>query len=205
LVSWPLVLGIFFAELIAGEAVIAGLLWAAAGISGGMIVFFAMALWQRVGESPLLAWLFRRMPLGELGRRIFDTIHRYRHNVGTLLAAVGISFLAHSLAVGAMMLVAVGMNPEGFAWAMALVMPLGFLANTIPLTPGGLGVGEAAFEQLFGLVRLDGGAEVLLAWRALMLGISLVGLVFYVRGRRQFINNAARPVESDGEAELAGV
>jgi uncharacterized membrane protein YbhN (UPF0104 family) len=169
-----------------------------------MIVFFALALWGRVGESPLLAWFFQRMPLGALARRIFDTIHGYRHNVGTLLAGVGISYMAHFLAVTAMMLVAVGMNPDGFDWVMGMVMPLGFLANAIPITPGGLGVGEAAFEQLFSMVGLGGGAEVLIAWRVLMLGISMAGLVFYIRGRKQFINDASQPGQSKVEAKLAG-
>lgn len=190
MISWPLVVGLFFVPLVQSEPLISGLLWLAGGVAAGMIGFFALALWGRVGESSVLAWTFDRLPLGDLARRIFHTVHGYRHHVGTLVAAVGISYLAHSLAVSAMMLFAVGMNPEGFTWAMGLLLPLGFLANAIPLTPGGLGVGEAAFDQLFGLVGMGGGAEVLIAWRILMLLTSLTGLVFYVRGRRRFIDVA---------------
>ena len=71
---------------------------------------------------------------------------------------------------------------------MAVLIPLGHLANTLPITPGGLGVGEAAFNKLFALAGLEGGAETLLGWRLLTLLLGLVGLVFYLQGRKRFVH-----------------
>ena len=64
----------------------------------------------------------------------------------------------------------------------------------MPLTPGGLGVGEAVFDHLFALAGLAGGAETMLGWRVLMVGVSLLGLVFYLQGDRRFVHHAAPPV-----------
>ena len=38
---------------------------------------------------------------------------------------------------------------------MLLLIPIGFLANSLPVTPGGLGVGEAAMESLFRMGEND--------------------------------------------------
>jgi uncharacterized membrane protein YbhN (UPF0104 family) len=59
---------------------------------------------------------------------------------------------------------------------------LGFIADNLPVTPGGLGVGETAFSALFLVAGLTGGAEALLCWRVWTALVRLLGLVFYLRG-----------------------
>jgi hypothetical protein len=76
---------------------------------------------------------------------------------------------------------------------MALLIPLGFVANALPLTPGGLGVGEAAFDQLFQLAGFSGGAVALLGWRLLMLLIGLPGLVVYIFAKQHAVAPQAAP------------
>jgi uncharacterized membrane protein YbhN (UPF0104 family) len=72
---------------------------------------------------------------------------------------------------------------------MSVLIPLGFTANALPFTPGGLGVGEAAFNKLFALAGLTGGAEALLGWRLLTILIGLLGLAFYLQGRKRFVHD----------------
>ncbi len=57
---------------------------------------------------------------------------------------------------------------------------LGFVANNIPVTPAGLGVGEAALESLFRLAGLEG---AMLAWRLLLVGLAPLGLWYFLQGR----------------------
>lgn len=66
---------------------------------------------------------------------------------------------------------------------VCLLALLGFLANALPVTPGGLGVGEAAFEALFRIVGTAGGAQLMLGWRVGMLPVSVLGGFLYMRGR----------------------
>ena len=77
-------------------------------------------------------------------------------------------------------------------WQASLLIPLGFLVNTIPLSPGGLGVGEAAFNALFSLVGLNGGADTLLGWRLLTIVLSLPGLPVYLQGRGRFVTSGEK-------------
>jgi len=186
LVLWPLAVAPLFPELVSATPILRGLLWAAAGIAAMMLAGLAVCSSSRVRNSRALAWAFR-LPLGNYARAMFDTVHGYRSHLGTLAAAVGISMLAHTMAVGGTLLAADATNPVGATWRMAVLIPLGHLANTLPITPGGLGVGEAAFNKLFALAGLEGGAEALLGWRLLTILMGLAGLVFYLQGRKRFV------------------
>jgi len=70
---------------------------------------------------------------------------------------------------------------------LALGAPLAFLANMLPLTPWGIGVGETALASLLRLAEHTGGGELMLAWRLLMLVPALCGLVVYLRGQRRWV------------------
>jgi hypothetical protein len=78
---------------------------------------------------------------------------------------------------------------------------LGLVANALPITPGGLGVGEAAFEGLFRTVGYAGGAHLILAWRAGMLALCCVGCVFYILGDRK----PRRPLVESGTPSHPGI
>lgn len=190
LVIWPLLATPFFPQLVGSSAVLRGLLWMAAAVAATMVAGMIVSSSTQVRNSRLLAWAFRKLPLGRYAEKVLDTLQVYRHNTGTLLAAILISLLTHTITIGATLLIAQAINPGGFAWQMSILVPLGFLANSLPLTPGGLGVGETAFNTLFGMAGLTGGAEILLGWRLLTLLCGLGGLVFYLQGRRSFVHSA---------------
>jgi uncharacterized protein (TIRG00374 family) len=191
LMIWPLLAAPLFPQLLRSLPILRVLLWAAAAVSGAMLVGMLVGSTARVRHSRFVSWTFRKLPLGSYAESVFDTVHAYRHNLTTLLAAVGISLLAHTMTIGGTLLAAQATNPSGFIWQMSILIPLGFLANALPVTPGGLGVGEAAFDQLFSMAGLTGGAEAMLGLRVLMIVIGLLGLIFYLQGRKRLIHDAS--------------
>jgi uncharacterized protein (TIRG00374 family) len=69
----------------------------------------------------------------------------------------------------------------GFDGALlSAVYPFGVLATALPLAPGGLGVGHAAFERLFSMVGLPGGANVFNAATISMLFMNLLCFIPYL-------------------------
>lgn len=102
------------------------------------------------------------------------------------LAPVALSAVNAALQVGAVLLLLAryseGPVPLG---AAALAVALGFVANALPILPGGVGVGEAAFVFLLGAVGV--GAEPTLAatttFRLIVYGVAALGsLLFLWRG-----------------------
>ena len=200
LMIWPLLAALFFPRLVASLPVLRALLLGAGAIAAAMLVGWSVATSPRVRENALLARALQRLPLGSYVQRVFDTVYAFRDNGASVLAAVGLSLLAHTLSVGVTLLAARATNPGGVAWEMALLIPLGHLANTLPLTPGGLGVGEAAFNSLFAMAGLTGGAEALLGWRILTILIGLIGLGYYLQGRKKFIHSAGGAALPESQA-----
>lgn len=196
---WPLVSRVHTLGVIVGTyAVIVtsllGLLLLCLGRPSGVSHFADI-----VGYSSL-----RRFAL-----RALETVRAYRGHSKTLWAALGLSLLANLSMVG---VIAVGLrivNPASVVWRLCLIVPIGQIANSLPITPGGLGVGEMAFNTLFKLSGLAGGAEAVLCWRVWAALVSGLGLFYYVRGmERRIVTAVARShdpswAEADPEATRA--
>ena len=193
LLAWPILAAPLFFDLIAATPLFTSLLLAAGLAVAAIIALVLAAASPAVRQHPVVVRTLRRIRFGTYIERMFDTVHAYRHSMHALTAAAGISLLAHTLAIAVVLLVARAMNPDGFAWSMSLLVPLGFMANTLPITPGGLGVGEAVFDSLFSLAGLTGGAETMLGWRVIMLLVGMLGLLAYLRGTDRFVRVSGAP------------
>ena len=79
-------------------------------------------------------------------------------------------------------------NPVAFSMRLALVAPIGHLVNSLPLTPGGIGVGETAFNSLFALTGMNSGAETLLCLRLWNVFVGFLGLLVYLLGMGRVVH-----------------
>jgi glycosyltransferase 2 family protein len=181
----------FFLSLVRSSAILADLLIAAAIGTLALLAAGALAVSGFAGRHPFVSRLLDRAPGGVLAKRIMETLRSYRHRMGTLAGAVALGLAGNLAAVMSTMVIGMVMNPGGLAWRMGFLIPLGDIANSVPLTPGGLGVGEAAFGVLFSLGGLARGADILLGWRLVTALVGLLGLLFYLQGLRRVVSGAA--------------
>src|SRR5271156_3048360 len=185
----PLVFAPMFPKLIQSVPVLRYLLATAALLAVCLLAGFVVCLWNQsilnvLGRKALGFSKWRSLAI-----RGFETIRIYRHSPGILVSALGASMLANLSLIGVTALGMHLMNPSGLEMKMCLVIPMGYIANSLPLTPGGLGVGETAFNALFDITGLHGGAEALLCWRIWSVFVGILGLIFYLRGLRRSIVN----------------
>lgn len=182
LLLMPLLFAPGFSRLIAAAPALRALLVTAAILAAVLLVgFLACVFYQSLVERAAQS-VFGFLPWGNWHARIVRTIASYRHNLGTVAAALGLALVANFLSLLVIALAVLALNPAVLGAKMCLVVPLGFVANNLPFTPGGLGVGETAFNALFTIAGLAGGAEALLCWRVWTALVRLLGLVFYLRG-----------------------
>ncbi|NIU00299.1 MAG: hypothetical protein GWN01_04990, partial [Nitrosopumilaceae archaeon] len=185
----PLLIAPAFATVIAASSALKGILWSVLGLSLLMLIpLFMMTRYVR--DSHLFSWILKKLSFGGYAERIIDTIHIYFFRKKVILGALLLSVVAQSTSIVIFLILAMIVNPAGADVKMSLLIPLGLFANSVPITPGGLGVGEAAFDSLFNIVGLNGGAGLLISWRILMILISLVGLAYYLQGRHRYISGS---------------
>lgn len=191
----PLFFAPLFPNLIHGVPVLRALLIASFTLAIGMLLAFLVCLFYPTLPARLARLGPRYLPLERFAERIAATIATYRRSPGTLLAALALSLLANLSLIAITALAILILHPVSLSMKMALVIPLGDLANNLPITPGGLGVGESAYNALFRSVGLEGGAEALLAWRIWRAAVGLIGLVLYLRGPGRAVYDGNSSIE----------
>lgn len=118
-------------------------------------------------------------PFGVL-KRVLNSIAEAGRRPGLAAAAFGWSLVAQASIVAAAVVVCIALNGAMPNLVTCALVPVGLVANALPLSPGGLGVGETVFETLFTLAGTSGGAETALSWRAIAVVGSLPGLLYLV-------------------------
>jgi uncharacterized membrane protein YbhN (UPF0104 family) len=127
--------------------------------------------------------------------RAFETAHNLvvrlnisGHSKTTLAYGAGLSLAIHALAVFLIYICATHANSGLGLLGVFSAGPFGLLANAIPISPGGLGVGEQSFEFLFRLLGARNGASSFLTARLFLYSPALIGAVvaaiFFLRLHR---------------------
>jgi len=159
-----------------------------APVALSIICGFAIALVGGAGllvaldRLPIDNWKLRsRGPLLRLLGSLIDVIAVYRRAPGPLIAAFALSVLIQSCTIAMVVLLANAMNLSHSIGLLqyALAASISILAGAIPITPGGLGVGEGAFQNLCRLLS-DGSqapfASAFFAFRCLSIMVLLVAI-----------------------------
>jgi glycosyltransferase 2 family protein len=188
-VTAPVVLAPMFPALIASSAILQTLVIASGAAAAAVATLFFLVTSDAACEKPWFNRALARLPLHAYIERVLATMRLLRHERTAVAGAVGLSLAIHALATTVILILAAAVAPQGADARMALLVPMGFLANQVPITPSGFGVGEAVFSNLFAISGLRGGAELMLAWRVVMIAVSFGGLYFYLEGRRHFIES----------------
>jgi uncharacterized protein (TIRG00374 family) len=157
------------------------------GLGFGVIAFFVYLFLVRDNWDPVLQLLQRLQnrytKVGSI-TRLYEGIKSYGSQKKTTLSALGLSLIIQIL---------VALACIHFTWAMgdteiptlslAVVIPLGLLVMVIPVLPGGMGTGHAAFLALFHLLGSQRGADVFNLFLLNNLVQGAIGGLFYLRFR----------------------
>jgi uncharacterized protein (TIRG00374 family) len=172
-----------FVGLVAGLCIVirgctarqSGVIWLAALCFTGASVGLFLLLWRPTAGMALrlLPQRFRKVSM--------DSLERYRQRWKMLAVIWLYSVLCNLLSIASYILVAAALGVE-VNFAQLLAIPLVIVSSSIPISPGGLGVAEAAGAQLFMEFGIPAGGLIVLATRLGTVLFSIPG-AFGVLGR----------------------
>lgn len=115
---------------------------------------------------------------------IFEALRLYRDDPGILLSALGLSLLINTIGAFCIMIIGSSMGLGSLALIdYASAAPWSWLANLLPITPGGLGVGEAVFDQICHLIEpirtVAAYGNIFLFYRIVSIIATLPGVAVY--------------------------
>lgn len=153
-------------------------------IMSALILFTFLGLSRRVNENTYFKKIMNKLPFSSFFYKIYSSFHAYRENHKYLTYALLISFLNHAMNITVFYLItkALGFDLLGI-FAYFFIVPMGMITMAIPITPAGIGVGQAAFLKLFEWalgIQTTIGADAITVWQLTALSVSLIGVYFYI-------------------------
>jgi uncharacterized membrane protein YbhN (UPF0104 family) len=148
--------------------------------------FMALLLVWGKTNSVIMRWLGRAVGGVKAWQ---EAMKLYRVRTGMVVMAYLFSMLSaffNVLAIHFMML-AVGSNPTMLG--SFFIAPFVILANTLPFSPGGLGVAESVSSWFYDIIGVAGGANGMLLTRFFIYMFALIGLPFFLINKRQWGEN----------------
>ncbi|MEW6054021.1 MAG: lysylphosphatidylglycerol synthase transmembrane domain-containing protein [Nitrospirota bacterium] len=114
----------------------------------------------------------------------------YRNQKGVIRKTVLWSFFVQFSGILAVYILSLGIGQRVPVLAFLVFLPIIILVSTLPISISGLGVREGAFVVLLGLigVRPEAAAAISLSWFVTAAAGSLVGLVEYIRYKKERID-----------------
>ncbi len=136
-------------------------------ISGGSLLAFTLVVGiissKRLLETGPLSIIYKRLP--GLLQKIVGAIQQiagFRREIGWCLL---ISVISQSITVTNFVIIGILINDNLSVLAHFILNPLGLYFNSVPITPGGLGITESVFAYLYETANSDNGALVSLLGR----------------------------------------
>lgn len=161
------------------------LFWFILGLFTAFVIALSLIFSQKVYETHFLKNIINSMPLSEKFMKLYESLHLYGKNGRRFLAVILLSLLSQICSI--VFLVLAG-NAAGYTdisiMTYFMVAPLGYMATAIPISPAGVGVGQAAFYFLFNLYNgntTEVGPTVITAFQVTTFLVSLSGAFFYLR------------------------
>jgi glycosyltransferase 2 family protein len=144
------------------------------------LVFLAgIAVYLFCFSFPASRWLMkdslRMRPIFSSLERLMAKMDLRKYSLKKLSVAGILSGVGHVSGVFVIYIFSIRLSSGlDFGQVMAIV-PVGLLVNTIPISPGGLGVGEKGFDVLYGLAGGHHGGNVFMLSRIFLFSPALLG------------------------------
>jgi glycosyltransferase 2 family protein len=147
----------------------------------GILVLFSAVFVFRDRDLESLKILKLKFPGVTILKQILDSFWSFRNKPGILVSCILIGATIQFFFGFIFYYVAYRLNGQWPDFGIfATVFPFGVLIASVPLAPGGLGVGHAGFEKVFSLAGIDNGANI---FNVIILGqllLNLTGAVPYL-------------------------
>lgn len=154
------------------------------GLSFAWVLLFS----RRVRRLNLIPRFLGPLPLSTRLIQLYEAAHSFGLSRRRVIWALFLSLLSQAIAICFLWIAGRAAGHEEVALGTYfLIAPLGYMATAIPLSPAGIGVGQAAFFFLFNLylgTETQIGATVITAQQVITAFFGLWGAVLYLRQGR---------------------
>jgi len=158
LIIWLMTVGVFFTALF------------------GMLILNLKATGKLLDRA-------KRLPLQGRIRRFREAVVMNIRRPSTLAVTLLLSIIGNIIGIEVLVLCSQALDFHPELLKALFAVPIAFLINSMPITPGGIGVGEGAVQAVYQALGYQTGAESMLIMRVVLIASGLPGLFFFLRGK----------------------
>ena len=150
-------------------------------VMAGITLFLCAVFVPYKQRDPIETMLSSGFPGLSILKKIYLAFRQYHYTKRYLLAGWLLSIFLQFMSMLVFTYLTISITGQDVRLIdMALVFPIGILTTALPISPGGLGVGHAAFEELFVMVGLRGGADVFNVYILAQFAFNMLGALPYM-------------------------
>ncbi len=147
----------------------------------GLALVFSSLIYNKGYLTKIITYL----PLSQKFQKLYENLHLYGKDGLTFSKTFLFSLLAQSASILFLIMAGAVTNIYELNWTTYfLVAPLGYMATAIPISPAGVGVGQAAFYFLFNIYTnrdSELGPTLITSFQVFSFMTSLLGALFYLK------------------------
>lgn len=185
LVVLALIVMVYDYEHVASTPALKTLFWFIVGLFSLFATALSLIFSTHLYQQGHLNKVLNHMPLAAKLLKVYESTHLYGSDKKRIFFVIFISLIAQ---VCSIFFLYIAGTASGIAdiplKTYFLVAPLGFMATAIPISPAGVGVGQAAFYFLFNIYMgqtTELGPTAITAFQVTNFCVSLLGAFFYLR------------------------
>jgi len=170
---------------------------------GGAAVFFS----RRLRSAVRLDEILKKLPLQKFLLKINQAVFLYRFRKKAVMASLAISMVVHLIIITGISIIGKGIGLGVSTQAYFAIMPIVLIVMALPISPAGLGTGEAAAIYFWGAQGVSGSEAVslLLVYRMSQLSVSLIGGVFLALQKQRITSEEMESFsDEEGDEESDG-
>ena len=164
-------------EIVSREVVAIGILLCI--LLGGIHV-----AWQ-IGYSRRTFGFLNRVMSSSWLKKYTDAAMAHKFSSKEIRLGIGLSVISSLFSILSFAVIGRAISPEAGWLVFFIVCPLVFISLSLPVTPGGIGVGEAAAAFLFAAFGISNGATIMVMYRLMNMCLKLPGVYFLVSYRKK--------------------
>jgi len=141
-------------------------------------------MWQ-IGYSRRTFGFLNKVLSSNYLKKYTDAAMTHKFSSKELRFGIGLSVISSIFSILAFAMIGRAISPEAGWLEFFIVCPLVFISLALPVSPGGIGVGETAAAFLFAAFGISSGAMIMVMYRLMNICLKLPGVYFLVSYRKK--------------------
>jgi hypothetical protein len=168
------------------------------GVTGASMMIWSLIFSRRLYNLGWIEKILGLLPRSQMLLKTYNSVTDYRHSKQVFFSTLSLSFAAQAASIFFFVFAGRALGYGVPLSTYFVAVPIAFMVQSVPLSPGGIGVGQTAAFFLFNLMHSGAGPAGSLTTTAHQISLfsfGLIGAYFYLGISKKLKNSKSIPTE----------